>query len=140
MEKHYGLIFSDKLFSFNVNLPERLHLFKGMIKQIGSELIEKFNVLSNGSIFMAYSKINDYPSSIIGFGQELREIVKKNKLIMKLIILKIEFGPNPIRENIYVVFIKPTSESDLRVKSFVNDERLIIIINANQIKEIMALN
>lgn len=110
-------------FRLKISIPKRLQRFGAFMPE--DKLLEEFYVISNGSLFCAFSQIETFPTGFIG--NEYREIFrqqidKETNLGCPL------FGPSPIHPNFYVIFRK-NQDPSLMVKTYSNQEDVYLVFN-----------
>lgn len=99
-----GILVDGALFRLRVGLPKRMQRYRESHIDDGA-IIENFDVISTGSVFGAYSQIEQYPAYTF-IAHEFREILRKQVESNSAYSARV-FGPSPIHPDIYVVFVNP---------------------------------
>lgn len=119
-------LLDGKGFHLEVNLPARLQKYSGKEIFEQSRPLERFEVLSKGSLFVAFAPISDYPFFTY-IGHEYREIVlsvlKKNS--------PDEFrtpGPTPIHPDFYLIQAETDDEGETSgVRVYSRDDNVFVV-------------
>jgi len=98
-----GWLVSGDSFSLRVELPSRLQKLAWYIEG-RSNPIERFEVISDGSLFVAFASIEDYPIFTI-IGQEYRELLQE-QIEKETQFGWAVFGPVPVHPDFYLVVKK----------------------------------
>ena len=118
-------------FSFRVHLPERLQKHKDWYEGRQRPSGEDFNVLSSGTLFVAFAELDDYPAWP-NIGHEYRDLVTQQ--IQRESKLKCpSLGPSPIHPDFYIVQLAThpqTGPSTPKVFSYEGD--MIILVEVGQ--------
>ena len=122
-----------KKFSLKINLPKR---FQYLLDLYGSDTknpVEEFEVLSDGSIFLCYTEVDDY-GGFMTMGAEFRNLLEKQ--IEKESIYSCEvFGPSPIHPDIYLIYPQsPGTEDNASIRIYEYKEDIFIILQDGQKK------
>lgn len=124
------ILFEGKPYHLRVDIPSRFqkHILK--IANLEEKTVEKFDVISNGSMFIAYCKIDNYPF-FPHFGNEYRDLLKtqiNNETDFKYK----DFGPTPMHVDIYFALAK-TKDNIINLKQDIYniENNLVIVFYAN---------
>ncbi len=129
-----GSLIAGDVFALEINLPERFHKFKEY-----RQVIEQFKVISDGSLFAAFSEITDYPI-FPHIGHEYREILKK-QVDEQTDFFSPSFGPTPIHPDFYIIIEDSLGNGNKskRPLHYVGDEDEVFIISTSARDEIVEL-
>lgn len=94
-----GWLVSRKRFTLRVQMPARLQeTFWPNVKPI-----EDFHVISDGSLFVAFTPVNDYPTRA-RLGAQYRDLLEK--IVADTPLGWVTFGPVPLHPDFYLVIRK----------------------------------
>lgn len=130
-----GILIDGDVCSLRVGLPRRLQKFSSEHLP-GEPSIENFNVLLSGSLFGAYSEVEDYPTDIY-IGHEFRELARTQ--VERTTDFKAPlFGPAPIHPDICIVTVKDQEQNrGTRVYGHRGDA-VVVIGESTPIKDVVA--
>jgi hypothetical protein len=117
-------------FSMDVKIPKRaMHL--AVINEImASETVEEFNVVHDGSIFIAYAPLLEYPVYVT-FGSEYRELLSDNIEVKGGWTIG-TIGPSPIHPKIYLVRGTGTEpEQEKRLRLYRKSDNILLVADQN---------
>lgn len=115
-----GLV-AGKTFTLHVQLPARMQTFS----LHGGDAIENFEAASNGSIFIAFAPIEDYPTRA-SIGQEYRDLFI-NQIDNKTQWQCPALGPVPMHPDIYLVFTSSANEGSAWPEIFCHRGDLFLV-------------
>jgi len=99
---------------------------------INTNPIEEFNAIFNGSLFITYAKINEFPSYTT-FGYEYRNLLR-NIINEDTKLHCPHFGPSPIHPDFYVIILeKDIKDLKNRIIKYGND--LIMVLEEIEMRD-----
>jgi hypothetical protein len=115
----FGAIVEGPVFSLRVHLPKAQHKYQDM------DCVEHFSVLSDGSIFGAFSPIHDAPC-FANIGHEYRELARSQ--IEKSTKYKSPtIGPTPVHPDFYFVFLEEVEEGRGEPRIYGRDGDIFVV-------------
>jgi hypothetical protein len=117
-----GFFVTGPSFSLKVEMPQRHQQHHDMHWGFSENPIERFGVVSSGSLYAAFARIRSYPGGT-NIGHEYRELVR-GQIQSETALTCPAFGPVPLHPDIYLVFQKTKvgeGESSKRIYS-ANDD------------------
>ncbi len=121
-----GMLVKDKLFTLRVDLPDRLQKYKDDFPG-QKKPIEKFEVVSSGSLFVAFTKIQDYPLMTY-MAHEYREILG-NEINKEPDVKFHIIGPSPIHTDFHCVIRKKQDGAhQVETKVYASNDDVFVVI------------
>lgn len=127
-----GTFVGGNAFYLRVKLPARLQKYSWLTAR-REDPVEEFEVVSSGSLFATYFKIEHYPIQT-SVGQEYRQLVKQqiNQTASSMVRV---VSPTPIHPNFFLIFRQQESEEELGLKVYSFDDDVLVVADRLDLSE-----
>ena len=137
-----GLILQRSPVRLHLNLPGVAQTFSAEVRRAPGEFwpwtpIESFDVITNGSLFAAYTQIEDWPHHST-MAHEFRELFQEH--INATTQCKVSgLGPTPIHPDFYIVILDPSTSPRMSTPIFEAHKNIFHLLYSDRdIEEVVA--